>query len=604
MNGIKEKRIKILVVHHKEYEYIKNNYLQPIQVGRVLKNFNLEYCIPDNTGENISEKNDTWCELTALYWAWKNLDADVYGLCHYRRYLSFQDNENYNVITSTMETDFQKSMTEENIWKMCSQYDIITGPIWEIHPAGVEKSMTGYEFYKKEHIISDLNITLKIIEERFPEYYYAALNSLTSEQCFFMNLMVLRKDLFFKYCEFLFGVLERAEKEISLIGRDAYQRRVFGFLAERLSNIFLTHITSQDDTIKIKHTGMFFLAEKNNIDIKAVERSIYHKVPLPACEEKINICMSFDDNYLAPALTAIVSLLKKTNSVIRFYILCDDQLSSNSRELICLNAGNRNEVQFIDVDAKILKKFPLNREYISINTYYRLLIQNLIPVNKIIYLDADIIVCDDLVNLWNEDLHGKCMGGVLDEGGITQARRLNMRGDVYYFNAGILLIDLKTIRDKYKNPMDMYLRIYYANRKYITLQDQDILNLSYKNDMVTLPLRWNINGRIFEVNELDHKYNAKDVDAALKDVGILHYTDRKKPWKFIATHPLKSLYWKNRKQVKGLPMTRDEKMAMFLQKYVCYKIKENDLLIKVCGISFCLDKNKVKRGLKLLHFKF
>lgn len=82
--------VKILVCHHKASPYIKNECFLPVQVGKEISNVTLDYCQPDNYGDNISEKNKSWCELTALYWAWKNLDADFYGLMHYRRLLNFK----------------------------------------------------------------------------------------------------------------------------------------------------------------------------------------------------------------------------------------------------------------------------------------------------------------------------------------------------------------------------------------------------------------------------------------------------------------------------------------------------------------------------------
>ena len=76
--------IKILVAAHKKYWMPDDSVFLPIQVGAAL-HLALGY-VPDNTGDNISAKNPNYCELTALYWAWKNLDCEYIGLCHYRRY--------------------------------------------------------------------------------------------------------------------------------------------------------------------------------------------------------------------------------------------------------------------------------------------------------------------------------------------------------------------------------------------------------------------------------------------------------------------------------------------------------------------------------------
>lgn len=601
----KNESIKILVCHHKKGPYIKNECILPIQVGKALKDFSLDYCIKDDTGVNISARNTYWCELTALYWAWKNLDADYYGLMHYRRYLSFEDNTEYKIVTSLENKDLHDDLSPKNIKKFCESADIITGPVWDIHPVGIDNIlMNSYEFYKREHYQSDMDITLNIIKTQFPDYYYAALDGLTATHCFFMNLMVMKKHLFYKYCEFLFGVLFAVEKEISndLPNRDAYQKRVFGFIAERLSNIFVIYCKQRNSSIRVKQTGMYFLASKNHINAKQIIQYVINRkatVPLPG---GINVCMSFDDNYLKPALTTIISLLLHTKSHINFYFLSDKRLSDKSRKIVEQNISSQGTVNFLDINSTVLHNFPLNRSYISINTYYRLLIHDIINVDKIIYLDSDIIVADDIAKLWNISMNNACIAGALDEGGVTQSRRLKLGNDSTYVNAGILVFNLKNIRRCFQNPMQAYLEAFYFNRKWIILQDQDILNIVFKKNIFVLPLKWNINGRIFEFNELDYKYSQNNIDDALDDSGIIHYTDRKKPWTIQATHPLKELYWYYRDRVKGLPLSTHEKCIKFIQKRIEYQNADENIVIRYRNYKITLNKRIVKKLLKIFHF--
>ena len=86
--------IKIYVVCHKPSYVPENPYLYPIQVGTALNGTKLPGMRHDDEGDNISQKNKTYCELTAQYWAWKNEDADYYGFFHYRRYLAFDPSLN------------------------------------------------------------------------------------------------------------------------------------------------------------------------------------------------------------------------------------------------------------------------------------------------------------------------------------------------------------------------------------------------------------------------------------------------------------------------------------------------------------------------------
>ena len=89
-------KVKILVACHKKDVMATQYPYEPIHVGKDL-HLDIDLgIITDNTGDNISNKNASYCELTAMYWAWKNLkDVDVIGLCHYRRYFSFSNAEGY-----------------------------------------------------------------------------------------------------------------------------------------------------------------------------------------------------------------------------------------------------------------------------------------------------------------------------------------------------------------------------------------------------------------------------------------------------------------------------------------------------------------------------
>ena len=83
--------VKVLISCHKETDVVNTECFMPVQVGTSLAQKELPGMAHDNDGENISELNPMYCELTAQYWAWKNLDLDYYGFCHYRRYFNFSD---------------------------------------------------------------------------------------------------------------------------------------------------------------------------------------------------------------------------------------------------------------------------------------------------------------------------------------------------------------------------------------------------------------------------------------------------------------------------------------------------------------------------------
>ena len=112
------KKITVIIATHKEYQMPKDNLYLPVQVGAEGKK-DLGYT-RDNTGDNISAKNPLFCELTGLYWAWKNLDADYIGLVHYRRYLTQN-----KVKTKDIDKKFKEVITLKEVDKLLNKTDII-----------------------------------------------------------------------------------------------------------------------------------------------------------------------------------------------------------------------------------------------------------------------------------------------------------------------------------------------------------------------------------------------------------------------------------------------------------------------------------------------
>ncbi|MDI2112654.1 DUF4422 domain-containing protein [Commensalibacter nepenthis] len=601
--------VKILLCHHKQAPYVKNECFVPIHVGKEISKVSLDYCIGDNTGDNISAKNKSWCELTALYWAWKNLDADYYGLMHYRRYLHFkQDDNNFYIINQISETEIENGGWDaENITRFCSQYDIITAPIWGIHPVGANHHlMTGYDFYAKEHYSKDLDIVIEIIKEKYPQFYFSLLDTLANKHCFFGNIAIMKKKYFHEYCDFIFGVLSEAEKKIDISSYDSYQYRIWGFIAERLTNCYVIYAKNQYPTLKSTTLGITFgVFDKPTYNTKAI---LAHKSPTTKTQvnEPINICMSFDDNYAAHGDAVITSMIQNAHpqQPIHIYILHDEKLSNKNKKII-QQAENKNiRIHYIKINKKLFNSLPLNREYISLNTYYRLTIQNLLPDNieKIIYLDSDIIVYGNIAELWQESLGNMCVGAVLDEGGILQARRLSLP-DTNYFNAGVMIFNLAQIRKEFKNVFVNYFENYYKYKEIITLQDQDILNITFSKKTKIIPLRWNINSRMLEYNDLEYKYSIKDAEDALRNIGIIHYTDQKKPWRYSCNHPFRSLYWKYRLKGHYKQFSLHELLVWGVSK-ASIKVSQNHVSFKLGKLQINMNKELIRKTLHLLKIKY
>ena len=224
--------IKILIAAHKKSQFPQNEIYLPIQVGRKLSQNKLAIQ-GDDEGDNISIKNPYYCELTALYWAWKNLKADYIGLCHYRRYFNFdkkfrkkrnQTQKNFDNIESF-------APSQNQLTRIFSRYDIIlTKP--KIYPHSLELE------YKSEHIKEDFDILTEILKNKYPEYYVPWIKLVKyNNKLNHCNMFICKAELFHDYCEWLFSVLGECEKEIKL-SPYSYQQRVFGFLSERLLMLY------------------------------------------------------------------------------------------------------------------------------------------------------------------------------------------------------------------------------------------------------------------------------------------------------------------------------------------------------------------------------
>lgn len=206
---------RIYVVTHKEYTKPSDDLFLSLHVGRKLGS-DLGYQ-GDDTGKSISEKNKSFCELTGLYWVWKNVQCDVVGICHYRRYF-------------VKDEDFIK---KDYIEKLLKYYDII------VPQSGETEYGSNYEHYKNVHILSDIELCKKVTLEKYPEYEKAFDLFLNTNLASLGNMLITKKTIYDEYCKWLFDILFEVEKRADISSYDDYQGRLFGFLSERLFRIWL-----------------------------------------------------------------------------------------------------------------------------------------------------------------------------------------------------------------------------------------------------------------------------------------------------------------------------------------------------------------------------
>ena len=244
--------IKILVATHKKYWMPDDDVYLPIHVGREGK-ADLGY-LGDNTGENISAKNANYCELTGLYWAWKNLKCDYIGLCHYRRYFAGK-----NLHTNNAEKKKAVILHRQDYEKLLREYDVIL-PVKRNYYIETVRNQ-----YEHAHNKRDLDEAEKIVTELYPEYSEAFAKVMGRTKLHILNMFVMNKALFDEYCSWLFSILFELEKRIDITNYNKYEARVFGFISERLLNVWL-----EKQQLKVKEMPVVFL-EKQNWPKKIVE---------------------------------------------------------------------------------------------------------------------------------------------------------------------------------------------------------------------------------------------------------------------------------------------------------------------------------------------
>lgn len=242
---------QILVCYHQDIEPIRNPVLRPIMLGAATKDVGSvgRFDFLDNQGEdNISKWNPLYAELTAHYFAYRNLDAPAVGLFHYRRLLDFSGravgpiqnigNDTPENIIATLQ------LTPEALDRLLEDADILLPEKEKIHDG-----MTVLEHYSRAHRRHDLLRVTELAETLFPSYGHALRDVLDEKEAYYCNMFVMRRELFREYSEMLFGVLDKYRLELNLhdhaLTPGGSQARVIGFLAERMLTAYVKLVTEQ-----------------------------------------------------------------------------------------------------------------------------------------------------------------------------------------------------------------------------------------------------------------------------------------------------------------------------------------------------------------------
>lgn len=232
------KSVTVIIAAHKKYRMPEDDMYLPVYVGAKGKD-SIEDYQRDDEGENISELNPYFCELTGLYWAWKNVGSDYIGLVHYRRHFSLHPNnkQKWNAVLKYAEIKHDLGKVKIFVPKKRWYY--------------IE---TLYSHYAHTHYASQLDETRKIMEERYPEYVSSFDQAVNQRWGYMFNMMIAERQLFDAYCSWLFDILFELRTRIGKEAEDSldkFQGRFYGRISEIIFNVW---VLEQQRSGKIKTT--------------------------------------------------------------------------------------------------------------------------------------------------------------------------------------------------------------------------------------------------------------------------------------------------------------------------------------------------------------
>lgn len=264
----------------------------------------------------------------------------------------------------------------------------------------------------------------------------------------------------------------------------------------------------------------------------------------------MHIFFGIDNNFVMQCGVTITSIGENNKgSDIIIHVISEELSDDNSYKIesICKRYGF--DYILHKVDSSLLKDCPLlaGSDNGKIATYFRFLIPQLAEnIDKAIYLDSDIIVRNRLDDLWNSNIDNYAIGVIpgQDNDKIQHFNRLNYDKNKGYFNAGVILMNLKYWRESCV--FERLMKYVSGQGKNLKWQDQDALNYVLQDEKSVLPIKYNLQeGMLFSLEkiELDRKY-FKDLREAIINPTIIHYTSALKPWWKDCKHPYKNEWWK------------------------------------------------------------
>jgi len=550
-----------ILVSCRDTGFFENGVFKPIQVGTANMKKRLPGMYHDDEGENDSQLNPMLCEMTAQYWAWKHLDLEYYGFCHYRRFLSFSETPEKidpydNIWVPYCDGKFSGrfGLDEKNVQNIVSQYDIVYRRKTDVTKLPPFNAKSVYDHYKKAvslHI-EDIDCLLQILKDKQPDYYPDAVEFFNSKYISFCNLYIMKKEYFFKYCAWVFPILDEFIARTDMTNYTIEALRTPGHLAERLFNIFLNHEMRINPALRTKELPCVLLENP-----KRVKEDI-EPLSFDNDRETARIMLSCDNKFVSILSVCLLSLAEHASADVNYEINIlhvDIDLHNQGVLQNLLKSFPNVRLRFVDVGSFVNSVQFVTHAHIPVSTFYRLFAAYIFAgYDKILHLDADMLICDDVAKVYRTGIEDCMVAATHDADGCCQfngsspmfkdygKKTLKLKDQFSYFQAGILLMNLKKIREKYtiRDFIQQISKGYYYG-------DQDVLNVMCENSVRYLNMRWNVmidcdHKRMNNIKTYAPHALAQSYLEARRDPAIIHYAGYPKPWATVG-HDYELEFW-------------------------------------------------------------
>jgi lipopolysaccharide biosynthesis glycosyltransferase len=604
-------KIDIAVCYHKRSPIFQSDALKPMHLGKATSKVDLGFR-GDDTGDNISAKNKWFGEDTGFYWLWKNSDAGVKGIMHYRRLLDLRspNGEDKNIALEDIESPDELvealGLNAKNISEIMKDADVIIRKKQNIHDwfdGNLE------EQYKECHIPEYLDYALDIIKRDFPKILPAAEAVLAGHFAHFANLVTMKSPLFDAMCEFRFGVLEKLEKMVD-VNRpeiaDGWRNtaRYAGFVGERLTIFYIEHLRRQGQKIaefpivKISPRGTTVYDDKNYGAHSYAYKAEREAIEPVFGKTAVTAMMASSDKYAPYTGVMLQSIIENVNPNKNYdIVIVSSDITDKNKKILESMACPNVFIRVIDISGivdSIGADIFYTRTYATIETYYRFFIPKLfVKYDKVLYLDCDMVSLRDIADLYETNI-GENWWGVARSNNVPclafidgtwmkhtflpyMKDRLKMDSPFDYFQAGVMVWNVKAcIKD---DVMDKLLaRLEEIGKPLLT--DQDVMNsLANGRHIHWLSQNWNVAWYIpFLSWKGKGTVSYKTAVHLLDNPFILHYSSHIKPWAE-PSRPNAHYFWQFARKtpfyeiiINVLPLrTSEEMILLMMNKNAIYR---------------------------------